>query len=828
MIKRIVLGLGMATLMAASGADPWVRVPNSTLNLPQSPGSFGYQLVDPLGVVFDRPTSFAFPPGNPNAILVAEQNGRLVAVTNRSMPDRTLVLDLTASTAVGPNEGLLAVEPHPAFGSNGRVFLFRTSRIPGDPSGQKYIQISEFRLAPDTFQPNGSPEIVLIRQPYSSLDHLGGDLKFGANGYLHASIGDGFDPLSNAQRIDRDFFSCVLRIDVDNRPESLPPNPHPAVLGNYRIPPGNPYVGATQFLGSPVDPTLVRTEFYSVGVREPFRLSYDPTTRALWIADVGLDTFESVFITLPGANHGWPAREGSGEGILPGAVPPDFFVNPAYGYIPPIFSYLHNIGQCVVGGVIYRGSRLPELWGSYLVADHGYGWVGAIHVNNEGVGEISGLSLYQPFITDFASDPINGDAWLSEIERSRLLRLEHSEIFTGDPIPATLAETGAFADLPTLTPAAGVVPYEVNHPFWSDDARKRRWFSVPDTEQKLGFKASGGWDLPTGTVWIKHFDLEITNGVPESARRMETRLLVKQADGIYGVTYRWDSATNATLVAEAGRDEEVERWVGGSRVHQRWHYPGRSECLTCHNRRAGFALGFDTAQLNRVIDWNGIRTNQIGAWIASGYVTNGPAALQPLLQYAAIDDTTASLEWRARSYLSANCSFCHQPGGAGLGTFDARFQTSTENSGLLAGVLLNVLGDPSNRVIAPGDPNHSVLLRRISTRGASQMPPLASNVADPRGAVLLNSWILSTANRPTDPAVSFTGSLGSEGAHFHVTQPANRALQLERCTDLSEGGWTPVQVPGTERAFPASERPVNLSVPSSLLPAFFRVKTLAP
>ncbi|MBL9175514.1 MAG: PQQ-dependent sugar dehydrogenase [Verrucomicrobiales bacterium] len=828
MIKRLALGLGLTALLAVSKADPWVRVPNTTLDLPQTPGNFGYTLVDPLGVTFNRPTSLAFPPGNTNAILVAEQDGRLVAVTNRSAPSRTVLLDLTESTALGPNEGLLAVEPHPDFGSNGRVFLFRTARIPGDATAQKYVQISEVRLAPDTLLPAGIPEIVMIRQPYFSLDHLGGDLKFGANGYLHASIGDGFDPISNSQRIDGGLFSAVLRIDVDHRPESLAPNPHPSVLGNYWIPPGNPYVGATQFLGGPVDPSQVRTEFYSVGLREPFRLTYDPETRALWVGDVGKDTFESVFVTLPGANHGWPAKEGPGDGILPGAVPPDFFVNPVYGYVPPIFSYIHTIGPCVIGGVIYRGTRLPELWGAYLLADHGYGWVGAIRVNNQGVGAIAGLSLYQPAITDFASDPINGDAWLSELERSRLLRLEHSAVFSGDPIPPTLAETGAFADLPTLTPEAGVVPYEVNHPFWSDDARKRRWFSIPNVEGKLGFKASGGWDLPTGTVWIKHFDLEITNGVPESSRRMETRFLVKQADGIYGVTYRWNSATNATLVSESGQDEDVERWIDGSRVTQRWHYPSRSECLSCHNRRAGFALGFDTAQLNRDIDWNGVRTNQIGAWIASGYVTNGPIAFQPLLQYAALDDTSASLEWRARSYLSANCSFCHQPGGAGLGTFDARFAIPTENAGLLGGVLLNLLGDSSNRVIAPGDPTHSVLLRRLSTRGTSQMPPLASNLADPRGAALLQSWILSTADRPVETPIRFAGSLETDSARLHLTQPANRALQLERCPDLARDGWSPVYVPGTERTFPATDRTVDLQVPASMLPAFFRVRTVAP
>ena len=219
------------------GADPWGEGPQLTLNLPQSPAVLGINWWIPWEWCLTDPHRSHFRRETPTPSSSQSRTGRLVAVTNRSMPDRTLVLDLTASTAVGPNEGLLAVEPHPAFGSNGRVF-FSNVRIPGDPSGQKYIQISEFRLAPDTFQPNGSPEIVLIRQPYSSLDHLGGDLKFGANGYLHASIGDGFDPLSNAQRIDRDFFACFgLTSTIGQSRCHRTPSCRP---GNYRIPLGTP------------------------------------------------------------------------------------------------------------------------------------------------------------------------------------------------------------------------------------------------------------------------------------------------------------------------------------------------------------------------------------------------------------------------------------------------------------------------------------------------------------------------------------------------------------------------------------------------------------
>ena len=100
--------------------------------------------------------------------------------------------------------------------------------------------------------------------------------------------------------------------------------------------------------------------------------------------------------------------------------------------------------------------------------------------------------------------------------------------------------------------------------FWSDNAIKSRWFSVPNPNLTIAFNPTGNWTFPTGTVWIKHFNLELTNGIPSSAKRLETRLLVKNASGLYGVTYRWgDSLTNATLVPEEGMDESFTIDDGG-------------------------------------------------------------------------------------------------------------------------------------------------------------------------------------------------------------------------------------------------------------------------
>ncbi len=822
-----LLVLALVGVQPGVFANPWVRVPNETLRFPEQLGGYGYRLVDRLGIEFDQPAAMAFPPANTNAILVAELPGRIVAVTNRSAPSRTVVLDLTSTTVTGPNEGLLSLVLHPEFASNGRIFLLRMARFPSDGT-LKYNQLSEIQVSPETFQVVSGEEEILIRQLFSSRDHAGGDLQFGPDGYLYVSLGDGFFPEVNSQQIDRDFFSALLRIDVDQRPGSLPPNPHPAVVGNYWIPPDNPYVGVTQFLGSSVDPGQVRTEFWSVGWREPFRMAFDSHTGALWVGDVGNNTHESVFVTTAGANHGWPYREGRGAGILFNTVPPDFLENPAYQYTPPVFTYTHAIGACVVGGVVYRGNQLPELFGGFLVADYSYGWVGVVRANDQD-GEIMGLALYRPKITDFAEDPIDKEVWVAEIDRSRLWRLERAPEHTGEKPPATLAETGAFTDLERLTPAPGIIPYEVNHPFWSDHATKQRWVSIPDVTQSFGFHGREGWSAPAGTVWIKHFELELTNGVPASARRLETRFVIQQVDGIYGVTYRWDSPTNATLVPEGGLDEDIVRVVDGVSTVQRWRYPSRSECLACHNRVGGFALSFNTAQLNRDIEANGIRTNQIAALLMAGYLTNSPPSLFSEPRLAARDEEQASLEWRVRSYLAANCSFCHQPGGSGWGQFDARLLTSTDAAGLLNGPLLNNRGDASNRVIVPGDLAHSVLLQRSSTRGAGQMPPLASTVADAKGAALLAEWIESLGGAlPPEPEVHVRAVTDTNGFRLLLTQPANRVLHLEMKTELTNEFWTPMDVPATGRIFPATAREVEIPLPESAVPVFYRVRTEAP
>src|SRR6185369_16449470 len=129
----------------------------------------------------------------------------------------------------------------------------------------------------------------------------------------------------------------------------------------------------------------------------------------------------------------------------------------------------------------------------------------------------------------------------------------------------------------TLTPAPGVIAYEPNVPFWSDYAKTRRWFALPDATSTFGFSPDGAWSLPTGTVWIQHFDLELTRGNPSTAQRIETRFLMKTSDGLQSATYRWnDAQTDATLVPDEGAEQQFTIVENGATRPQTWRFPSRA------------------------------------------------------------------------------------------------------------------------------------------------------------------------------------------------------------------------------------------------------------
>jgi glucose/arabinose dehydrogenase len=717
------------------------RVENTTLKMPDTALTFGYTTERAFGDLrLPSPLAMRTPPGETNRLFVVEQSGVVSVITNLAAPTRTVFLDLTSRVLSGGEQGLLGLAFHPGYSTNHYFYLFYTGRDAGSPD-----RLSRFQTSPG--DPNRglfNSELVLINQRDEAVNHNAGDLHFGPDGYLYISLGDeggGNDSFQNSQRLDKDFFSGIIRIDVDKLPSNLEPNPHPSIvtngmgLANYSVPSDNPFLGLTNFNGAALRAEKVRTEFWAVGLRNPWRMSFDSATGLLYCGDVGQDTREQVDIIVKGANYGWNYR----EGLIARPGSP----KPPLGFMPtdPIFDYGRNLGVSVIGGVVYRGHRFAQIFGAYIFADDGSGNIWALRRDGTNAVSVQLLAVDKD-ISAFGIDPRNGDVLFCDIGENTIKRLVYSSEEKGAPLPATLDATGAFSDLSALTPQAGIVPYDINVPFWSDHAQKRRWFSVPDTNQTIGFSADNNWSLPTGTVWVKNFELQLTNGFPESARRLETRFIVRTTDGVYGATYRWGSSTtNATLVPEEGLDEPLQINDGGVIRTQVWHYPSRAECLACHTAAGGWALGFNTPQMNREVEVDGRLENQIRSLNEKGYLNPPATQIETLRALASLTNADVSLTYRVRSYLAANCAQCHQLGGTAPGFWDARIKLSLSSAGIIDGRLNDSGGETNNRVISPGSLEHSMLLRRVSTLGPGRMPPLATRVLDQQAIDLLTQWI---------------------------------------------------------------------------------------
>jgi uncharacterized repeat protein (TIGR03806 family) len=463
---------------------------------------------------------------------------------------------------------------------------------------------------------------------------------------------------------------------------------------------------------------------------------------------------------------------------------------------------------------------------------------------------------------------------ISPRAEAQLVRQPNTTLNLSETSPATkLSLTGAFSDLATLAPNPGIVPYTPNVSFWSDYAQKSRWFSVPNLADKITFNADSNWAFPTGTVWVKHFNLpnERTNPNGPSVR-VETRFLVKKSDGIYGLTYRWRAdQTDADLVEDFGEDEFFTVTVNGKPTTQVWHYPARYECIECHSAVAGYGLGFNTRQMNGSHVYGTQNLNQIKALSDAGYFTAPVPHVNNLPALVKASDTTQSFESRVRSYFAANCLQCHQPGGEAPTYWDARPTTPTDMANMINATLAYDEDDPANRFVVPGDTSHSMVLKRLMGE-VSRMPPLATRELDPEAIQLITDWITrelptrlsfsdwqtyyfrsttspesqpgadpdrdgqSNAEEylantdPTNASSRFNSLLGSTAgaqALFTFTQPANRAALVETSTDLVN--WTLWDVPGNMPSYPGIAQPRMFTVPLNMeSQRHFRLQFSAP
>ncbi len=862
-----------------------LRLANTAIDVPDAPPATAFELVDAVpGQSFSSPVCIASPPGDTQRIFVCEKGGLLKVVPDitAASPTSSTFLNLPSllngrgeSISTNSESGLLGLAFHPNYAENRHFYIFYSVN-----SGGLKQRVSRFTTQagnPNLADPNS--ELILIDQADEAGNHNGGDLQFGPDGYLYISVGDeggANDQYNNAQIVTKDLFAGILRIDVDKKPGNVAPTSHAAIPtdggeARFSIPVDNPFVHTSlggpwdgTFLGSAVSQSTIRREFYAVGLRNPWRMSFDPVTGELWCADVGQGAREEVNLIVNGGNYGWAFREGNINGAKSGQAPANF--NNLY-HAAPVYDYSHGSGtfqgRSVTGGVVYRGGRIGSLSGKYIFGDHVSGNIWSLERQPAGapvVERIAGLGG----VSAFGVNPANGDVLVADYSGNRVLRLAASDVPTS--FPQTLTATGLFADLADLSPNPGLLPYSVNLPFWSDHAEKHRWFMIPDGVSTYTWSRDGNWTLPPGALWVKHFDMEMERGNPESKKRIETRLLVKTGDGAYGVSYRWnEEETEATLVADEGENFELAVTDKGTPAPQTWRIPSRAECMTCHTPQAGHALSFNTRQFNLpggILGWNG---NQLDILREHGFFANTPDSPNLLPRHIRPDETAFSEEARVRSYLAVNCSNCHRDGGTAPSAWDAREHLTLEETGLVNGSVANNGGDPDMRLVVPGEPEHSVLLHRIgATAGFSRMPPIASNVIDEANVALVTSWIegelaarrtyaqwreetfgaedpdgepgadpdgdgannraeFLAGTDPLDSASQLRTHLAADGEDitlsFHL--PTNRAFRIDSSTDLEN--WSPWDIPQNQ-GLPVAGGLQEITAPLADPLRFFRVE----
>jgi uncharacterized repeat protein (TIGR03806 family) len=315
--------------------------------------------------------------------------------------------------------------------------------------------------------------------------------------------------------------------------------------------------------------------------------------------------------------------------------------------------------------------------------------------------------------------------------------------------PRFLSQTGGFDDVLGLQPSAGVLPYSVQAPLYSDGARKSRWLALPSGGQ-IEFSATLAWGFPEGTVFVKQFDMALDERQPEQLQRLETRFLVAaRGGGYYGLVYQWNAEqTDAELLAEG--QEEVLRIVGENGVTraQTYTYPAQTDCPKCHSDIAGGVLGARTAQLNGDYtypsgDGRGFRANQLATWEQLGFFdrTVGDRPLSEYPQLANLEDQSRPVDARIRSYWESNCAMCHNADSP-IPSWDARYVTPLEKQGVL---LAESYADPvpgGPLIVDPGDPEQSLMLQRATTSDPRlRMPPLLRNRVDSEYVALLQRWI---------------------------------------------------------------------------------------
>jgi len=293
----------------------------------------------PYASGFAQPVQVTSAGDGSGTLYLVEQGGRIRAIRN-GIPDPSPFLDISGRVLSGGERGLLGLAFAPGYAANGRFYVDYTRTPDGATVVARFLASGSPRVA----DPSSEEVLLVVPQPFPN--HNGGQIAFGPDGYLYVGMGDGGsggDPGNNAQN-PAALLGKMLRIDVESG--AVP----------YAVPPSNPFVGSAGFRG----------EIWALGLRNPWRFSFDRATGDLFLGDVGQSSFEEIDFQPAGSpggeNYGWNVLEGNHCFLGAGCD--------ATGMTPPVAEYDHSLGCSVTGGAVYRGSAHPAFAGIYFYGDY--------------------------------------------------------------------------------------------------------------------------------------------------------------------------------------------------------------------------------------------------------------------------------------------------------------------------------------------------------------------------------------------------------------------------------------------------------------------------
>lgn len=720
---------------------------------PQPPSPYMTERVFP-SLSFAEPCELVAVPGT-NRLLIIEVKGKIYTFENQPN-DENLQPELFADvTQLDPGFfRVYGIAFHPKFGDPkfpDQRYCYISYVLNGrTPQGTR---VSRFKVT-DTDPPTmdlASEQIVIT---WLGGGHNGCHLQFGPDGMLYISSGDGGDSFPadghNTGQDIGDLLASVLRIDVDHTD------------GNklYRIPADNPFVGQPK----------ARGEVWAYGLRNPWKMCFNPADGSLWVGDVGWELWEMIYRIERGGNYGWSLTEGKQP------VHRERVRGPS-PILPPTVEHDHTEARSITGGYFSQTDRLPELRDTYVYGDYVTGKIWGVKWAGGSVTKKEELVDTTIAIVSFGLDQ-NGDVLIVDYGGTLHRLKENPRRGQNANFPAKLSETGLFADVKNDVPAPGVIPYQINAEPWADGTTAQRFVALPGgarlttyekTDVQIGL-IKGEFQFPTDGVLVKTIYLEMEAGNPASRRRVETQVLHYDVDTWKAYNYVWnDEQTDATLAPDVSTDRAFvikdEQAAGGQR-QQTWHHASRTECILCHTTRAASIHGFRIPQLQNLSS------------LASLEIFAEPLP-EKIAAYPVISDPRKTLEERARAYLHINCAHCHRRGGGGSASFDVQYEIPFDKTRLDTRPTQGTFNLPGAHVVTAGDPYRSVLYYRMAKLGHGRMPQFGSNVVDEAGLKLVHEWIMSLPSKdeskitplPESPTLTTPGQALQAISQHAVAKP---------------------------------------------------------